>query len=411
MNPLQFHRTLLEWSRADDPDDLTKIIKKKCKGSIVNNNKIAEKVSKKIIEFIEDNKAHLRLFDLPALEDLQGLINTFTIWTKETLEQEQRVLLENSIAVAIKLTKDNSVPSRMDETFFSMEEYIHLSLKKNSPFDNLLTTSIANAKETEIRDFVNNLTQTLRLNPSLAIELMHIFFIHASDQAQGCFLSYLHEPFFTQVIYALPQDLIRLNLCNSRKSCTLEDHHILNIASRLNNLECLNLCAQKKLTDAAFIALAENINIANSLRCIDFSWCKLTDAALFKFNMPNLISANFSACIELSDIGVQRLVSSEMMPKLQILNFFLNNLNDAAFLGFCMPNLKEVNFGEGTRLTEVAVHRLIDGTNMSILEKVDFSDCDEINLAELKKIGALVKKRTKLVDLKNRDFDEKINVS
>ncbi|MBA3815124.1 MAG: hypothetical protein H0X29_01105 [Parachlamydiaceae bacterium] len=97
-----FHNTLHRWAEADCPDDLTEQVLRKRK-DCVTFPIVAQNVSKKIINFLKKNKFYLTQYYVPALLELQVLVNTFTVWTSCGMTSNFPTPLEKAIKNAIEL--------------------------------------------------------------------------------------------------------------------------------------------------------------------------------------------------------------------------------------------------------------------------------------------------------------------
>jgi uncharacterized protein YejL (UPF0352 family) len=272
MNLADFHTILNQWSKADDPEDLANIVLNRDrqspenykKQSPVNSSNVAEEVNTKIQNFLQQNRRLINASDLPALEDLGGLVHTFAVLTKETLGEKKGETLE-------KIVKDitNSLREKTGK--------INVTSKINNSDDSDIDRTIEelwNPKDSDT--FKKTITSIFQVAD---IKFQEKFFrrieeVHGKDKN--------FDQFLTHIISVLPKHLTYLNL---KDVSSLKDHHVESIINRMNNLQELNL--------GRYILTSEEINeIAKKLpklQRLEISPLCLSKASIEALNdMPNL---------------------------------------------------------------------------------------------------------------------------
>jgi hypothetical protein len=225
-------------------------------------------------------------------------------------------------------------PLSLFHEYCRMEECIKLSLIGTPLHSAIITKSISIANKMEISNFVANARIRNKSDFSNFQKMINIFFLHASTKAQEHFFSYIlnkEDDFLTAIISEIPISTTHLNLSRCKP---LRDYHVQSMMGRLNNLKSVNFSRCNFLTDASAIAIAgkprsiyKNSNELEetNLRSVNLMKChRLTNIAAKAIaigsNTAGLRNLKLAWCPKITDEGVQALISSPSLTKLQRVN-------------------------------------------------------------------------------------------
>lgn len=312
-----FHTQLQYYSQAGNPQELvSRMANDSSLKSITSSGEITERVSIAMDRFLRNNSEQIAASDLPALNELAGLVRTLT--TQKTVQEGEKDhlrALERTIKASIEIASNRRLLFR---------DYIKLFISGEniSPFT--LKEATQSMKEIDVRNFVNEVI-TKRNDRETFNKMVNTFFKYALPDAQQAFFSQcnrsrLHDIILQDIIPALPEDMTYLNL---NQCYQLTDQNVEQITNRLTGLQTLSFRDCPLLTDQAIITIANSRNMAN-LQELEFGSAlstSLGDEAVSALagsgNMANLRKLSLLFLREITAKAVAAISNSPLLANLQ----------------------------------------------------------------------------------------------